>query len=755
MVKLRNLWPDLDSAFVYKQQKRPWSKTQYKRSKVAAMDTETQNGDVQTLHSASLSDDGDRGYTTHYRDEGIPFSLASWVAHAVRHHAWVNRTSPKGGKTRLYLTTPDFFAWNLGFDSGVMMKTLPPETLAAFALNSVQVIDLTTGEIAQGVVRDRRVWIMEDGSRLPKNKFAEVLYIGKKILRIEPINTWIKGAKVSKVCIYDVSQLFQERRLQDAAMTYLGEGKDPLDTEMMGKGGSDSDAYWEAMHDEIIHYGERDAILTARLAWIRLDEYQKAGVVVHRPLSKASIARNNLFRMCEQSAEEFADPMLEYPILDEYMGDSMKRPIVEAFLSAYAGGWFEMSGAGTWPGGEVLGFDLVSAYPHVMYFLPNVNQLTWVTDRSAGVQGIEDYLLRHRPYWPSIIYAKFEFPRDLPFYPLSVMNEDYGTVQNPRVLTRWATADEVKEARQWGAKVNIFHGAYAVVHPQTSITIPPEEEDRVGVQSGVHYPFRQFLSTFYGIKAGVDLIPKEDRTPSDNSRRAVSKVMLNSGYGLTLCTVGEGEEDVEGNISTWERTAAMWNPIYAATITAGCRMRIAEFMRMNNHEVISVATDGVVIPKAGQREIVVPPNPSPIPGWNLGDWEQEAEGDFFAIGSGVYSIIGPSGKTTMRGHASRFLQRGDDGRWESWRDWCDRMRDKESTSKTFQAPYSMGEARVRSNYDLVGQFRECQATMRPTMDAMKRPMWPEGTATTFGDLDGWYASKPPQRVTRKPGRGIE
>ena len=750
MPRLKDSWPDLDSEFVYKAQKRPWTKTQYTRSKVAAMDTETQNGDVQTLHTASLSPKGDEGFTTHYRDMGIPFSLASWVAHAVKHHSWVNHTSPKGGRTRRYLTTPDFFAWNLGFDSGVMMKTLPAETLAAFALKSVQVIDLTTGDLGKGVVRDKRQWIMEDGSRLPKNRYAEVLFIGKKVLRIKPINTWIDGAKVSKVSIYDVSQLFKIRRLQDAAMTYFGEGKDPMNTELMGRGGEESDRYWKEMHDEIIHYGERDAILTARLAWLRLDEYQKAGVVVHRPLSKASIARNNLFRMSEEAADEFADPTLEYPILDDAMKCNIRRPIVEAFLSSYAGGWFEMAGSGEWI--DVEGYDLVSAYPHVMYFLPNVNQLSWVTN----LDKVEEYLLRHRPYWPCVVYASFEFPRDLPFYPLAVMNDDYGTVQNPRTLTRWATADEVIEARLWGAKVNIRHGTYAVVNPARQVTIPQEDQRRVGVESGIHYPFRQFLSTFYGIKAGVDLIPKEDRTPADHSRREVSKVMLNSGYGLTLCTVGEGEEDEEGNVSTWERTAAMWNPIYAAIITAGCRMRIAEFMRLNNHEVISVATDGVVIPKAGRREIVVPANPSPIKGWNLGDWEQEAEGDFFALGSGVYSIVGPSGKTTMRGHASRFIQRDEDGKWESWAAWCERMAEHESISKTFTAPYSMGEARVRSNYELVGQFRECQATMRPTMDAMKRPIWPDGKPRTFGDLRGrWFPSQPPQRVTMKPRRGIE
>ena len=120
--------------------------------------------------------------------------------------------------------------------------------------------------------------------------------------------------------------------------------------------------------------------------------------------------------------------------------------------------------------------------------------------------------------------------------------------------------------------------------------------------------------------------------------------MINSLYGLCLCTIND--DGVEATVS-------MWNPIYASLITAGCRMRIAEIMRLNNHSVISVATDGVVLP--ANQVLDIPPNPLPIEGWTLVDWEIEAQGDFFAIGSGVYSIISEKGKTTVRGHASRFI----------------------------------------------------------------------------------------------------
>jgi hypothetical protein len=745
---IRETWPDLDAEFRYKAQKRPYTTSQYKRPKVASMDTETQDGFVQTIHSAKLgkTDNLDKGFTTHLRDKNEKFQIYDWLIHAIKYHSWVNRSQPKGKRPRLYLKTPDFFAWNLGFDSGVMMKTLPPETLEAFALNSTQVINLHTGELAQGIKRDKNIWVCEDGKKVEKNKFAFILYINKKVLKIEPINMWIQDHKVSTISLYDISQLFKIRRLQDAAMKYLNEGKDDLDTEMMGRGGPESDKYWKDRHDDIIQYGERDAILTARLAWIRLNEYQEAGVVVHRPLSKASIARNNLFRICDKLAEEFEDPMLCYPILDGWMKHNVKRPIIEAFLSAYAGGWFEMSLSGLVE--DVVGYDLVSAYPAIMHELPNFEQLMWITDRTTKIEDLEKYLGRHRMYWPAIIYARVEFPKGLPFYPLACMNEDFGTVQNPRIVKRWMTADELIESRKWGGKTRVYHWAYSTVSNGHRVTIPQEEDrTRAGVDSsGVHYPFRPFLSTFYSIKAGVDLIPKEDRTAGDNARREVSKVMLNSGYGLTLCTVGEGEEDEMGNVVKWERTASMWCPMYAAIITAGCRMRIAEFMRVNNHKVISVATDGVVIKKSDLLE--VPLNLTPIASSTLGDWESEAVGDFFAIGSGVYSIVGPEGKTTVRGHASRFINLRDKS--ANWLDWCRSHANDESVEKDYYGPYSMGEARVRSNYDLVGQFRKQTATMRPSMDAMKRPIWPDGKPTTFGDLvERRFRSLPPTRITEK------
>lgn len=716
-------WPNLDDDFRYRTQKRPWSKKKYIRSKIASLDTETQAGDIQTLHTASLgkTENQDRTATFNHREKRVPFSFSVLFAHIIRNHSWETRKNKK----KKYWTLPHFFAWNLGFDGDVMMKTLPWPTLESFSRSSKQVIDLETGWIATGVKKVRNRWQMEDGSKVPKNKYASFFYIRKKCLIIEPLFHYIKGRKVTSFHLYDVAQLYKERRLQDASLTYLGEGKDDLNTPLMGEGGEKSDQYWEQNIEDILKYGEKDALLTARLAWIRLNEYQEAGVCVFKPLSKASIARNNLFRLAEQNEKSF-------PSLDDYMKNPLNRHIVLAALSSYGGGWFEMRGAGSI--NNVVGVDLVSAYPHVMNFLPDIRQLSWITDRVVGAEGILEYLKTHRLYWPAFVYASMKFPPGLPFYPMATWNDDYGTVQNPRNVTRWFTADEVVEAQKWKADIEIFHGAYSIVESADRIEVEEDKQPPQGIEDGVNYPFRVALETFYGGKAEIDLIPEEDRTETEHSAREVYKIMINSLYGLCLCTI---------NDDGVEATGSMWNPIYASLITAGCRMRIAQIMRLNNHSVISVATDGVVLPS--NQVLNIPSNPLPISGWTLGNWEIEAEGDFFAIGSGVYSIIGKSGKTTVRGHASRFIN----PKKENWREWCEEHGRQESVKMTFKAPYSMGEARVRSNFELVGQFREQTATMRPTMDANKRPRW-EDIPEKFEDLvNGWFVSYPPEYLTRK------
>ena len=220
----------------------------------------------------------------------------------------------------------------------------------------------------------------------------------------------------------------------------------------------------------------------------------------------------------------------------------------------------------------------------------------------------------------------------------------------------------------------------------------------------------------------------------------VAKVALNSLYGKNLASVFSKEQSsrITGN---------MWNPLYGATITAFTRSRIAEFIRLNNHKgVIGVATDGIIM--EDKYPITIPSNPLPITidgiKSNLGDWLIEmADCDAIILMSGVYSIKKRKPdlngkykvKSTFRGNYALFIGRD----WPSnWFDFCNQyaetrevVRDKDF--KPHQRPYSIGEAKIRGDFDLINQFRIVRQSVKALGDSNKR-LWNKRKPKTFGDL---------------------
>ena len=141
----------------------------------------------------------------------------------------------------------------------------------------------------------------------------------------------------------------------------------------------------------------------------------------------------------------------------------------------------------------------------------------------------------------------------------------------------------------------------------------------------------------------------------DPEARFVAKLCQSSLYGKTIQTNDRDGIRVSANL---------FNPMYAAIITAGCRMRCAEIIRVNGHQnVISVATDGVIFEESS--DLIVPENSKPVffdgERVNLGDWEADGNGTLLMMMSGVYSMIkGSIAKSTYRGSYSMFLDRKDD-----------------------------------------------------------------------------------------------
>ena len=82
---------------------------------------------------------------------------------------------------------------------------------------------------------------------------------------------------------------------------------------------------------------------------------------------------------------------------------------------------------------------------------------------------------------------------------------------------------------------------------------------------------------------------------------------------------------------------------------------------------------------------------------------------------------------------------------EDWLSFCTRYFDDESVSRNAEInptmrPYSLGEAKVRSNYQLANIFRIVDLTISACGDSNKRK-W-ESKPETFGDLvSTWWPSE--------------
>ena len=189
---------------------------------------------------------------------------------------------------------------------------------------------------------------------------------------------------------------------------------------------------------------------------------------------------------------------------------------------------------------------------------------------------------------------------------------------------------------------------------------------------------------------------------------------------------------------------------------------MGEMIRLNGQDsLLAVNTDGLIF-KATEG-LKMTPNPKPVffdgERVNLGDWDDDGSGALLLMMSGVYSILKEvvadivlDAKTTFRGAYSMFIDhRDDEGELKSdlygedWLSFCTRYFDDESVSRNAEInptmrPYSLGEAKVRSNYQLANIFRIVDLTISACGDSNKRK-W-ESKPETFGDLvSTWWPSE--------------
>jgi len=574
------------------------------------------------------------------------------------------------------ISTKHFFFWNLKFDVGACLKLLKTDFV-------------NFEEIIENLITQNQVEIDLDlGEKHGVQKFR-LKYLEGKAFQIKPIS-WKIGQYKAGICHWwDISQYYFKQRLDKAAKDNLGVGKlekcfdgSILDVSKLG-----DKEYRDYYREDIEKYAILDAVLAGELTRKKRDDFVKNGVRFIQPYSLANTAQRNLFDTCD------------IPTINEYMKSPTLTSLIQKSFTAFNGGWFETTGSGYLS--DITAVDLASAYPYVMYHLPDISKGTWIIGDEE--EQWWNWIERREPMSIGFCEAHIVFDDDSLWNPL-VKTASSGTLISPRMISGWFSADEIAEAKKW---------------PHSQFIIG--EWFYFKEENSQNRPFRPYYDRVYKMKM-------EAGERGDKIAYQVSKILANSIYGKCI-------QSIDG------RAGQMFNPLYAATITGATRARLAELNRVNNFKAVSKATDGVIFRSEDFRTV---PN-RPLPAcYNLGQWEADGDGELLLIMSGVYSVRNPQKtKTTFRGSASYFLRKYQENGLFGF---CEDHLDFEGVNTSVNKPITIRQARMKRNLDLINIFVEQDFTIKATGDSSKR-VWSGETPVVFGDLmQKWFTSLPHRQL---------
>ena len=586
------------------------------------------------------------------------------------------RKNGKKRKATRGFSTKQFFFWNLAYDVGAVLKLLDADFV-----NYQELID-------ELITQNQVEFELDLGEEHGTQGFR-IKYLEGKSFQIKPLN-WKLGQYKAGTCYWwDISQFYFKQRLNQASKDNLGVGKleKCFDGSILNVSRLGEKEYRDFYREDIEKYAILDAVLAGELTRKKRDDFVENGVRFIQPYSLANVAQRNLFDTCK------------IPTINDYMKSPTLTGLIQKAYTAFNGGWFECTGSGYLS--DITAVDLASAYPYIMYHLPDISRGNWVI-------GDEDemwwnWMKTRQPYSIGFCEAHIVFDNDSLWNPL-VKTASSGTLVSPRMISGWFTADEIAEAKKW---------------PHSQFIIG--EWFYFSEENSQNRPFRPYYDRVYKMK--MDAGERGDKIAYQ-----VSKILANSIYGKTI-------QAVDG------RAGQMFNPLYASTITGATRARLAELNRLNGYKAISKATDGVIF---RSEDFTTVPN-RPLPAcYNLGQWEADGEGELLLIMSGVYSVKSPQKiKTTFRGSASYFLRNYQE---EGLFGFCKDHIEESEVSTSINKPLSIRQARIKKDMDLINIFTPQSFTMKATGDSTKR-IWNGETPILFGDLlENWFTSIPHRQL---------
>jgi len=570
----------------------------------------------------------------------------------------------------------EFFFYNLKFDAQACLRLLADDVVLSL---------LASREKEGDIAKSKVIVNAETGDFGPevKGKMVELDYLEGKSFVIRPLewridNKWLLGA----CWWWDISQFYGRLPLKLAAEEYLGETKieKMFDGSILDASRFDEPEYRDYYREDIDEYAIQDAILAGRLARLKRNHFIVSGVRFIKPYSIANVSQRACLDTCA------------IPTINAYKSNPFYLKYLERAHTSFLGGWFECIGSGFHP--SVQSIDLVSAYPYVMFHLPDImSDGIWL--EGSGKESFINWLNHREAMSIGFAEVAFLFDNDLKWNPLAMKNRK-GTLITPRFVRGWFSADEISEAMKWPhSQMTVGRWFYFSDHSKRR-------------------PFAPFVERFFKMKM---------ESEPQSVEYMVSKVCANSLYGKTCQAINN-------------QTGKLWNPLYSATITGSTRARMAECLRLNDYSALQVATDGLVFPKELLRHI--PNRPLPAP-YNLGQWELEDEGDILIMMSGVYSIKNEEKtKSRYRGHSAYFLRGlGEGGLFG----FCDEYSELSRIVRNVRQPYSVKQARMKGDLSLTNVFADHKYSIQPAGDLNKR-YWLK-RPQTFGDLtENWWPSDP-------------
>jgi hypothetical protein len=267
-------------------------------------------------------------------------------------------------------------------------------------------------------------------------------------------------------------------------------------------------------------------------------------------------------------------------------------------LSGYFGGRFEITEIGSM--GELYGFDINSAYPHITRNLPCLAHGSFrrVRDYVPGKFGI--YLTGSHT---SGRWAPFPFRTDERGGDESYSKDAIYYAHGGRRWV-WANADE-------------RYSEIGIAREKFGPDAIPVYDGYVWEPECDHKPFAKIAQMYVErqefVKHGIGL-------------EKVIKLILNSLYGKTAQSIG-WKIDRNGNPQPPETQCFIW----AGLITSGCRAMILDAITQPGADVVSIATDGILsrtplnLPHTDGEKI-------------LGEWDQETIRGGYLFQSGVYTF---------------------------------------------------------------------------------------------------------------------